>query len=188
MRHVRTFAAVAGSVLVAVAATACSTGTTNSSSSTGAAAAPKSSSDAYAPEAVASSTTATVSTKSESLGKILVNAKGLTLYLFEADKTSKSTCTGACAQAWPPLTVKGKPTAGSGVQSKLLSTTNRSGGTKQVTYKGHPLYRFAGDKKAGDTNGQGLNNFGAKWYVLGGNGKAITSKSSQKPSSGGGGY
>jgi predicted lipoprotein with Yx(FWY)xxD motif len=169
-------------VLAAVAATGCS-GTSDSSGSSGTAS-PSAAGTAAAE--VAHSASATVSTKSVPLGKILVNDKGLTLYLFQADKTTTSTCTGACAKAWPPLLVTGKPTASGGVQTKMLSTTKRSDGTTQVTYNGHPLYRFAGDTKSGNTNGQGLNNFGAKWYVLGTDGKQITTApTSQNP---GGGY
>ena len=180
--HARAFAAVAGTLLAATAATGCSQGTDQ-----GSAAASPSAGATYATAEAARATSATVSTKSVNLGKILVNDKGLTLYLFQADKTSKPTCNGSCAKAWPPLVVTGKPTAAGGVQSKLLSTSKRSDGSMQVTYNGHPLYRFAGDKKAGNTNGQGLNNFGAKWYVLGTNGKQITTKPSQQPSTGGGG-
>ncbi|MER5472556.1 hypothetical protein [Streptomyces sp. NPDC002685] len=133
--------------------------------------------------AVSASSSATVTTKSGPLGKILVNSKGHTLYLFQSDKTNKSTCNGDCAKAWPPLKASGKPTAGGGVNSKLLSTITRSDGSKQVTYNGHPLYTFADDTKAGQTNGQGLDAFGAKWYVLGTDGKAITKTS---PSQSGG--
>ncbi|WP_333770259.1 COG4315 family predicted lipoprotein [Streptomyces sp. IBSBF 2435] len=181
--HVRVIAA-AGTVLAA-AATACSGSSTGSSA---AVTAPAATSRSVALEDAAKAAPATVTTKSVPLGKVLVNDKNLTLYLFQADKTSKSTCTGACATAWPPLVVTGKPTASGGVQSKLLSTGKRSDGSAQVTYKGHPLYRFAGDTKPGDVNGQGLNNFGAKWYVLGTDGKQITSTSSSSSSSGGGGY
>ncbi|MEE4540433.1 hypothetical protein V2S66_00430 [Streptomyces sp. V4-01] len=181
MKHrARAFAAVAGTLAAAAAATACSSGTGDHSS----AASPPASAT-YAPQAAADTAPATVATKSVSLGKVLVNDKGLTLYLFQADKTSTSTCDGSCAKAWPPLTVKGKPTAGGGVQSRLLSTTRRSDGSLQVTYGGHPLYRFAGDKKPGNTNGQGLDDFGAKWYVLGTDGKQNTTKPSQPPSVGG---
>ncbi|SEO24863.1 COG4315 family predicted lipoprotein [Actinacidiphila rubida] len=100
------------------------------------------------------------------LGTILVDAKGRTLYLFEADKTDMSTCNGACAAAWPPLLSKGQPMAGSGVKSNLLGTSKRSDGTTQVTYNKHPLYFFSGDTKPGQTNGQDLNQFGALWYVV----------------------
>ncbi|MFJ2954664.1 hypothetical protein [Streptomyces sp. NPDC087270] len=187
--HTRAAAAVTGTLLALAAATACSSSGDTAHSS--AAAAPAAA-GTHAADNAASSSSATVSTKSVKLGKILVDNKGMTLYLFQADKTSKSTCNGACATAWPPLTVTGKPTATGGAQSKLLSTSKRSDGSMQVTYKGHPLYRFAGDKKSGQTNGQGLNNFGAKWYVVGTNGKQITTKPSSQPSSstsgGGGGY
>lgn len=181
--HARALATVAGSLLVAVAATSCSDGSSHSSSGSTPSASASAGTDQA--EDVAHATSPTVTTKSTSLGKILVTSKGLTLYLFQKDKSSKSTCTGACAVAWPPLLVKGKPTAGGGAQSKLLSTTKRSKGALQVTYKGHPLYRFIGDRKPGTTSGQGLNNFGAKWYVVGTNGKAITTTPSRKPTSGG---
>ncbi|WP_405626498.1 hypothetical protein [Streptomyces sp. NBC_01396] len=100
------------------------------------------------------------------LGTILVDAKGRTLYLFEADKSTQSTCNGSCAAAWPPLLTSGSPTAGGSAKSGLLGTTKRSDGKTQVTYHGHPLYGYAGDSKPGDTNGQDLNQFGAAWYVL----------------------
>jgi predicted lipoprotein with Yx(FWY)xxD motif len=134
--------------------------------------------------AVSASSSATVSAKSGPLGKILVNSKGHTLYLFQSDKNNKSTCNGECAKAWPPLKTNGKPTAGGGVNAKLLSTITRSDGSKQVAYNGHPLYTFADDTKAGQTNGQGLDAFGAKWYVLGTDGKQIT----KAPPSQSGGY
>jgi predicted lipoprotein with Yx(FWY)xxD motif len=108
----------------------------------------------------------TVNVRSTSLGKILVDSRGRTLYLFEKDTGSKSTCSGACASAWPPLRTSGTPKAGSGVTASLLGTTTRSDGNDEVTYNGHPLYYYAGDQKAGDTNGQDLNQFGASWYVL----------------------
>lgn len=110
------------------------------------------------------------------LGKILTDGKGRTLYLFEADKSTKSTCSGDCADAWPPLTTADQPDAGSGVDKSLLGTSTRSGGGKQVTYNGHPLYFYSGDKQSGDTNGQGLDQFGAKWYVLDSSGNRVTKK------------
>jgi predicted lipoprotein with Yx(FWY)xxD motif len=108
----------------------------------------------------------TVNVRSTSLGKILVDPRGRSLYLFEKDTGPKSTCSGACASAWPPFRTSGKPKAGSGVTASLLGTTTRSDGNDEVTYNGHPLYYYAGDQKAGDTNGQDLNQFGAPWYVL----------------------
>jgi predicted lipoprotein with Yx(FWY)xxD motif len=108
-----------------------------------------------------------------SLGKILTDAKGRTLYLFEADTTTKSTCNGACAAAWPPLTTMGQPMAGPGLKASLVSTSTRDDGKKQVVYNKHPLYYYSGDTKPGDTNGQDLNAFGAKWYVLDAAGKKV---------------
>jgi predicted lipoprotein with Yx(FWY)xxD motif len=116
---------------------------------------------------------ATVNVRSTSLGKILVDSRGRSLYLFEKDTGPKSTCSGACASAWPPFGTKGKPMAGTGVKAALLGTTTRSDGTTEVTYNGHPLYYYAGDQKAGDTNGQDLNQFGASWYVVSPAGKKI---------------
>src|SRR5829696_5202656 len=101
-----------------------------------------------------------------SLGKILVDSKGETLYLFEADKGSASTCDGACAKAWPPLTTTGDPAAASGVSASKLGTTMRSDGETEVTYNGHPLYTFAGDGGPGATTGQGVDAFGAEWDVV----------------------
>jgi Uncharacterized protein conserved in bacteria len=108
----------------------------------------------------------TVGTTSASLGTFLVGPDGKSLYLFEADTSSQSTCSGACAKGWPPLTTKGPPVAGSGVTQSLFSTSQRGDGTTQVVYNGHPLYYFVGDAKAGDTNGEGSTAFGAGWDVL----------------------
>jgi predicted lipoprotein with Yx(FWY)xxD motif len=129
---------------------------------------------------------ATVSVANTGLGNILVDSQGRTLYLFQQDTGTKSTCSGACATAWPPLRASGKPTAGSGVKASLLGTTKRSDGKPEVTYDGHPLYLYQGDSKAGDTNGQGINGFGAPWYVLSASGSAITTSASG--SGGGSGY
>ncbi len=107
-----------------------------------------------------------IGTASASLGTFLVGPDGKSLYLFEADTSARSTCSGACAQSWPPITTDGPPVAGSGVMQSLLSTSSRGDGTMQVVYNGHPLYYFAGDTKAGDTNGEGLDAFGAGWDVV----------------------
>jgi predicted lipoprotein with Yx(FWY)xxD motif len=100
------------------------------------------------------------------LGKILVDSQGRTLYLFQADKGTSSACSGACATDWPPLTTKGKPSAGAGLSAAALGTTKRADGTSEVTYHGHPLYLYAGDSAPGQTNGQGSDDFGAEWDVL----------------------
>ena len=127
--------------------------------------------------AIASSATskpATVKTGTSSLGRIIVDGRSHTLYLFQKDKGAKSACSGACAQNWPPLLTKGAPKAGPSAKASLLGTTKRADGTTQVTYNKHPLYRFKGDaNKVGATKGQGLDAFGAEWYVVGTNGKKI---------------
>ncbi|MCC5575434.1 phosphatase PAP2 family protein [Microtetraspora sp. AC03309] len=116
---------------------------------------------------------ATVAVRDSRLGKILVDGRGRTLYLFEADKGTSSTCYSRCATAWPPLTTAGKPQAGNGASPALLGTTARTDHTTQVTYNGHPLYYFVTDVKPGDITGQGVDSFGAKWYVLDPKGKKI---------------
>ena len=107
------------------------------------------------------------------LGRILVDSKGKTLYDFAKDKSTASTCYGACAALWPPLTTKAKPVAGRGVRASLLGTTKRKDGKLEVTYNGHPLYSFVTDRKPGQTTGQGVNQFGAPWWVLSAAGKEI---------------
>jgi predicted lipoprotein with Yx(FWY)xxD motif len=119
-----------------------------------------------------SGATGSVNLHKTKLGKVLAGKSGKTLYLFMADKHGKSACYGKCATNWPPLL--GKPTAGAGVKAALLGTTTRKNGTKQVTYAGHPLYFFALDKSAGQTNGEGLDFFGGKWYGVNSAGKAVT--------------
>ena len=117
---------------------------------------------------------ATVGVASSGLGSILVDSRGRSLYLWRADTGPKSTCSGACATAWPPLLTTGAPTAGRGAKASLLGTTKRSDGAQQVTYNRHPLYLFAGDTASGQTTGQGSNGFGAPWYVLSPGGRQIT--------------
>jgi predicted lipoprotein with Yx(FWY)xxD motif len=116
---------------------------------------------------------ATVASRMTSLGQILVDGRGLTIYLFEKDKGTSSMCDSSCAQFWPPVTTSGAPKAGAGVAAAKLGTTKRAEGTTQVTYNGHPLYLYSGDKKASDITGQGLNAFGALWYALSPTGEAV---------------
>jgi predicted lipoprotein with Yx(FWY)xxD motif len=118
-----------------------------------------------------------------SLGKLLVDSSGRTLYLFKKD-SGRSTCVGACAAAWPPLRVHGRPLAGPGLSAAKLTTTARSDGAPQVRYNGHPLYRYTGDAKPGETNGQRLTAFGAAWFAVSGAGQVISRPASK---SGGGG-
>src|SRR6185436_16079706 len=114
-----------------------------------------------------------VSTASSKLGRILVDARGRTLYLFEKDKNGKSACVGQCATFWPPLIASGKPLAGTGAKASLLGTTRRADGRLQVTYNHHPLYTFAKDTKKAQTSGQGVDAFGAEWYVVSASGAKV---------------
>jgi predicted lipoprotein with Yx(FWY)xxD motif len=108
------------------------------------------------------------------LGKVIATGSGMTLYLFKADKGTKSNCYGKCATFWPPMLATKKPAAGAGLKSSLIGLTKRKNGTHQVTYAGHPLYRFKLDKKPGQTAGQKQDFFGGLWYVVNSSGKAVT--------------
>ena len=144
-------------------------GITSASARTGGNAAPVDST-----RATSSATGTTVSLGSAGgVGKVLVNAKGITLYYFSKDVKGSgvSKCTGACAQAWPPLITKGKPTAKNGVKSSMLGTMKRSNGTTQVTYAGRPLYTFIEDKKPGEDTGTGIKAFGGSFFPLHSNGR-----------------
>jgi predicted lipoprotein with Yx(FWY)xxD motif len=143
---------------------------------------------ASAPPQTASGHAATVGTANAgSLGTVLVDSQGRTLYLFQKDTGTKSMCSGACASAWPPLRASGKPTAGSGANASMLGTTPRSDGKPQVTYNGHPVYLFSGDQNPGDTTGEGTNAFGGLWYAVSPAGNQIVGQASSSSSSGGGG-
>jgi predicted lipoprotein with Yx(FWY)xxD motif len=108
------------------------------------------------------------------LGEILdAGPKKLTVYLFEADKQGQSACQGACAQAWPPVTTSGAPHAMGGALASDLGVITRPDGTKQLTYRGHPLYYFMKDKDAGDAYGEGVNAFGGGWYALNAKGAKV---------------
>ena len=131
---------------------------------------------------------ATVSTTTGALGTFLTSGNGRTLYLFGKDTGTTSTCAGACAVSWPPLLTKGAPKAAGQAQPAKLGTTARSGGTTQVTYAGHPLYLFIGDTAPGQTKGQGVNAFGAVWYVVSPAGDKIQSAPASSSAPGGGGY
>jgi predicted lipoprotein with Yx(FWY)xxD motif len=109
---------------------------------------------------------ATVGVADSALGRIIVNNAGLTLYVFEKDANGRSACSGQCGRYWPPLLTNAKPGARVGVTQSLLGTTRRANGTAQVTYAGHPLYRFFEDRKPGETKGEGSQDFGAEWDVL----------------------
>jgi predicted lipoprotein with Yx(FWY)xxD motif len=118
-----------------------------------------------APRTTTSARVATVRVAHSRLGKILVDSRGHSLYLFKKDSRTKSACFGACATFWPPLRAS-KPTVGSGLSASKVGTIRRSDGTRQVTYNHHPLYRYVADTRAGEVNGQGVTAFGASWFVL----------------------
>jgi predicted lipoprotein with Yx(FWY)xxD motif len=173
-RATAVLASTAAVPLIALTAAACSSG------GGGASASPT-------PAKTTTGQPATVGVANSGLGQILVDSQGRTLYLFQKDSGTTSACTGACATAWPPLRASGQPTAGSGANSSLLGTTQRSDGNPQVTYNGRPVYTFTGDQKAGATNGQGVNAFGASWFALTSAGNQVSGQSSGGGSSSSGG-
>jgi predicted lipoprotein with Yx(FWY)xxD motif len=135
-------------------------------------------------------TGARLAVASTPLGRVLVDGRGRTLYLFGKDKSGKSACSGKCAGFWPPLITSGKPLATAGAKASLLGTTRRADGRLQVTYNHHPLYTFVKDTKKGQTNGEELNVFGAEWYAVSGTGAKVEKDagSGGDPSPGGYGY
>jgi predicted lipoprotein with Yx(FWY)xxD motif len=158
-------------VAAALVAAGCGSSSTNAASGSTSS---KSTGGGYgygAPAASATTTmsttgSATISSRMTSLGQVLVDGNGMTIYLFEKDKGTTSMCDSSCAKFWPPVTTSGAPKVGSGVTAARLGTTKRADGTTEVTYNGHPLYLYTGDKSPGDVTGQGLNAFGALWYVV----------------------
>lgn len=127
---------------------------------------------------------ATVAISGSELGRILVNARGRTVYLFERDKHGKSACAGPCATAWPPLIAVGKPLASAGARASLLGTTKREDGRRQVTYNHHPLYTFIKDTGKGQTNGENLDAFGAEWYAVSSLGAKVEKKAAKHTAGG----
>jgi predicted lipoprotein with Yx(FWY)xxD motif len=110
--------------------------------------------------------------RSTSLGKILTDGRGFTVYAFDADKGTKSACYGACATAWPPVTATSTtPKVGAGLKQSLVGEATRTDGTRQLTYAGRPLYLFQGDSAPGNTSGDGSQAFGARWDALTAKGK-----------------
>jgi predicted lipoprotein with Yx(FWY)xxD motif len=169
--HPRLIATLALGAALAVTLAACGGGSGSSSTTVSASTA----------AATTSSGSGTVQLADNSaLGtKILVDAQGRTLYLFEKDQQpGSSTCSGACARDWPPLTTKGKATVGGGLQSSSLSTFKRDDGTTQVAYAGHPLYLYIGDTQPGDANGNAVNAYGAEWYAMDSGGQPVESAGS----------
>jgi predicted lipoprotein with Yx(FWY)xxD motif len=169
--------AIAVLAIVALVAAGCGSGNSNSGSSSGTSSGAGSggayggTSSGTAP----ASGPAKVTTASTNLGTILVGQGGRTLYVFDKDTPNTSTCSGSCAAAWPPERTSGAPQAGSSaVNASMLGSITRADGSTQVTYNKHPLYYFSGDTGSGQQNGQGLNAFGAKWFVVSPSGNQVT--------------
>lgn len=112
--------------------------------------------------------------ESYGLGDVLVGEEGRTLYLYPGDTQGESRCVEACSEAFPPLLTKGKPEAGKGADESLIGTTQRRDGTTQVTYKGHPLYRYHDDLVPGQGRAVGQKRFGSVWYAVTPNGMALS--------------
>jgi predicted lipoprotein with Yx(FWY)xxD motif len=177
MTRSRSISFLASAAAVPLIALAAGCGGSGNNGATAATTAPK----------TASGNPATVSAANEgNLGTILVDSTGRTLYMFQKDSGTKSACFGACAGAWPPLRANAKPTVGGGANASLVGTTNRSDGKPQVTYNGHPVYLFSGDKSPGDTNGEGVTAFGGSWFALSTAGNQVSPSSSSGSSSSGG--
>jgi predicted lipoprotein with Yx(FWY)xxD motif len=146
----------------------------SSSSSSGSNASAPSYGSGAAPASTSQPASLSIGTAKSSDGTYLTGASGRTLYLWVADHNGKSVCSGECAKAWPPVITKGTPKTSAGVNAADVGTVKRSDGSLQVTYKGHPLYYFIEDSKAGMTTGQGSDGFGAKWWLVAPSGSAIT--------------
>jgi len=134
--------------------------------------APSESAAAASPSESAAASGATVNLGETSLGSVLVDGDGKTLYIFTPDAASagKSVCNGDCAAAWPPLLGDAAPTLGTGLTASDFTTITRDDGASQIAFFGMPLYYFAADAAAGDVKGQGLND---KWYVIAADGTPI---------------
>jgi predicted lipoprotein with Yx(FWY)xxD motif len=113
---------------------------------------------------------------------VLTNAKGFTLYSFAPDTATKSTCNGACATSWPPV----KAAAGASAVKAPFATIKRSDGSTQLTFDGHPLYTFVGDRAPGQANGNGVNAFGGLWHEAPASGSPAPAGNSSSGSGGAG--
>lgn len=138
------------------------------------------------PTASQASSAAVLKSGSTSIGTVLANARGRTLYWFAIDTPTTSKCTGACANTWPPVTGSARLATGLAATGKF-GTIKRTDGTVQVTWNGHPLYTYAGDSAAGQANGNGINGFGGIWHAVVLSGMASHSASPGASSGGGGG-
>ena len=116
---------------------------------------------------------------SEEHGEYVADGEGWALYMFEADTRgeggteAQSTCTDACAEAWPPLVVDEAPEAGDQMQADLIGTIERPDGAMQVTYGGWPLYYYVQDQEPGQTTGHDIEDHGAEWYLVAPSGEQL---------------
>jgi len=163
---------IGGAAAAAVLVAACASGTSSTGAAAGSSSAPAASGSAAA--GGSSSGSSVITTASASGGAILTDGSGRAVYLWAKDSGGMSSCTGACAGTWPPVTPSGTVTASGSAKSSDLGTITRSDGTKQVTYDGHPLYYFAGDSGPGMSSGQGSDQFGAKWWLVAPTGSDVT--------------
>jgi predicted lipoprotein with Yx(FWY)xxD motif len=177
MNRFRAIAGLIGVAAIVVVVLALTGGSTKKNASASAATrAPAGATSAYG--TTASSTGASragtiIQAQTSSLGRLLTDGHGRTLYLFEADKPNVSKLSAAGLSIWPPFAATGKPQARSGALAAKIGTITGTNGKAQVTYDGHPLYYYVGDTKPGQTSGQALNQFGAEWYVLAPSGNKI---------------
>ena len=163
---------IGGAAAAAVLVAACASGTSSTGAAAGSSSAPAASGSAAA--GGSSSGSSVITTATASGGTILTDGSGRAVYLWAKDSGGMSSCTGACAGTWPPVTPSGTVTASGSAKSSDLGTITRSDGTKQVTYDGHPLYYFAGDSGPGMSSGQGSDQFGAKWWLVAPTGSDVT--------------
>ncbi|MFC4336342.1 COG4315 family predicted lipoprotein [Salininema proteolyticum] len=170
----RSILAALAAASIALVASACGgDGDSDSGSGYGAPSTPKEtdSPDETAPDSTAGA--ASLEVADSDYGPILTDGEGMTLYLFTQDTGEESTCYDQCAENWPPLLSDEDAEAGGDLDGELVGDTERTDGSEQVTYNGHPLYYWQGDEEPGDVNGQGVNDV---WYVLNADGDAVEEK------------
>jgi predicted lipoprotein with Yx(FWY)xxD motif len=188
----RWWAAPGAAAAVALLA-ACGSSSTSSGASGGSTSSAPASASSSTPTSAGAgpSTSATgITTAKTSKGTVLTTAQGDTIYWFAIDTPAKSNCNGQCVSFWPPLTGTPTAAASAGLTGKF-GTIKRADGTVQATYDGHPLYLFAGDKKAGQVNGNDINTSGGLWWATTPTGAKLTAaapKASKSSSGGGYGY
>lgn len=174
----RLAAGVSGAAAVAVLAAACSSGGGSSSSAPA--------SPAASAASGSGSGATVITTASSSAGTFLTDGSGRAVYRWVKDTGDASSCSGACAGAWPPVTAAGTVTASGSASASGLGAITRPDGTRQVTYDGHPLYYYAGDSGSGMASGQGSDSFGAKWWLVSPSGSDVTASVSSFTVSGSG--